>query len=651
MPPAPTSSTCVPLPTAPHVRNVGYLRTKATRMGHLAPTLQPARPGRGAAAGRRRRAPRPGPGAGRPALRRAQVRPEPRRPHRHRRPATPGGSAASPSGGCRTPCGRRATPCWSASRPCSATSRSSPCGWCPGASPARVVLDSTLRIPDDATVLGPEAATTIVTTERSDPARRAALRERGVRVEVVAAGADGRVDLAGRAGRAACRRDPVAARRGRRQRDHGVARRRRRRPDHRRRRAHRPRPGHRGRRRPRRRAGRRRHPPRPTAPSSPPATTSCSRGTSSTRPDAVSARSPAGTTSPWASSARCDRGPSSTRSAGSPWRRSRGTTATRSCAGGARCTSRSSAARTSRRRAPCAPGTLLYAIASDSDLRDAKQLRKVTFDGSEVDLDVDESWTLPAAPARSASRASRASGGSRSTDARCSPPTPTLGHRCRAVIVGWHASHEQVAPSALLDAVQRAEAAGFDAAMSLGPLLAVERAAGRVRVRLVVARRGDGHHGAAVRRRRPRRASATTRRSSPRRSPRCSRCSPAASGSPSGTGEASNEHITGDGWPDKATRNARLGEVRRRDAGAVRRRGGHPPRSRRRRPGAAVDTAGRRPPRLVGAAVSPRRRAGSGAGPTDSITVNQDPAALRPGPRRLPRGRRRAASRPTSRCT
>ncbi len=37
-------------------------------------------------------------------------------------------------------------------------------------------------------------------------------------------------------------------------------------------------------------------------------------------------------------------------------------------------------------------GTLLYAIASDSDLRNAKQLRKVTFDGSEVDLHVDESW-------------------------------------------------------------------------------------------------------------------------------------------------------------------------------------------------------------------------------------------------------------------
>jgi riboflavin-specific deaminase-like protein len=63
-----------------------------------------------------------------------------------------------------------------------------------GASPMRVVLDSNLRISSDAKILGPDAATTVITTERSDPARRAALRERGVRVEVVAEQA-GRVSL------------------------------------------------------------------------------------------------------------------------------------------------------------------------------------------------------------------------------------------------------------------------------------------------------------------------------------------------------------------------------------------------------------------------------------------------------------------------
>jgi riboflavin-specific deaminase-like protein len=65
----------------------------------------------------------------------------------------------------------------------------------PGASPIRVVLDSTLRVPLDAQVLGPDAVTVVLTSERSDPDRRAALRRRGVKVDVVGEGPDG-VDLA-----------------------------------------------------------------------------------------------------------------------------------------------------------------------------------------------------------------------------------------------------------------------------------------------------------------------------------------------------------------------------------------------------------------------------------------------------------------------
>jgi 3,4-dihydroxy 2-butanone 4-phosphate synthase/GTP cyclohydrolase II len=65
----------------------------------------------------------------------------------------------------------------------------------PGASPIRVVLDSTLRAPPDAQVFGPDAATIVLTSERSDPDRRAALRRRGVKVEVVGGAPDG-VDLA-----------------------------------------------------------------------------------------------------------------------------------------------------------------------------------------------------------------------------------------------------------------------------------------------------------------------------------------------------------------------------------------------------------------------------------------------------------------------
>ncbi len=65
----------------------------------------------------------------------------------------------------------------------------------PGVSPIRVVLDSTLRTPPDAQVFGPEAPTIVLTSERSDPERRAALRQRGVKVEVLS-GATAGVDLA-----------------------------------------------------------------------------------------------------------------------------------------------------------------------------------------------------------------------------------------------------------------------------------------------------------------------------------------------------------------------------------------------------------------------------------------------------------------------
>jgi len=61
----------------------------------------------------------------------------------------------------------------------------------PGASPIRVVLDSTLRIPDSALVLADDAATTIVTTDRSSAGRRDDLRRRGISIVVVPAGPSG----------------------------------------------------------------------------------------------------------------------------------------------------------------------------------------------------------------------------------------------------------------------------------------------------------------------------------------------------------------------------------------------------------------------------------------------------------------------------
>jgi GTP cyclohydrolase II len=55
----------------------------------------------------------------------------------------------------------------------------------PGASPARYVLDSTLRLPLDAKILQPDAVTTILTTDRAAADRRRALGELDVGVEVL----------------------------------------------------------------------------------------------------------------------------------------------------------------------------------------------------------------------------------------------------------------------------------------------------------------------------------------------------------------------------------------------------------------------------------------------------------------------------------
>jgi 3,4-dihydroxy 2-butanone 4-phosphate synthase/GTP cyclohydrolase II len=61
----------------------------------------------------------------------------------------------------------------------------------PGASPLRVVLDSTLRTPLTANVLSDDAATLIVCRPDADPARRRALASASVMVREVAAGPEG----------------------------------------------------------------------------------------------------------------------------------------------------------------------------------------------------------------------------------------------------------------------------------------------------------------------------------------------------------------------------------------------------------------------------------------------------------------------------
>jgi probable non-F420 flavinoid oxidoreductase len=123
--------------------------------------------------------------------------------------------------------------------------------------------------------------------------------------------------------------------------------------------------------------------------------------------------------------------------------------------------------------------------------------------------------------------------------------------------VGFHASHEQVAPSALLDAVRRAEDAGWDAAMCsdhLAPWGERQGHSGYAWSWLgaaldatslpfgVVTAPGQRYHPVVVAQ-----AIATLAEMFPGRF-----------WAALGSGEAINEHVTGDRWPDKPTRDQRL---------------------------------------------------------------------------------------------
>jgi GTP cyclohydrolase II len=65
-----------------------------------------------------------------------------------------------------------------------------------GSSPMRIILDSTLRLPLDAKVLGDGACTILATTERSSVERRRRLQQRGVGIRVVEAEPPWGVNLA-----------------------------------------------------------------------------------------------------------------------------------------------------------------------------------------------------------------------------------------------------------------------------------------------------------------------------------------------------------------------------------------------------------------------------------------------------------------------
>jgi 3,4-dihydroxy 2-butanone 4-phosphate synthase/GTP cyclohydrolase II len=185
-----------PLATAPHSRNLRYLRTKEERLGHLRPRGNPVGAGGrvdpsdavdvSELIGRGRRSDRP-----HVVLKYAQTL--------DGRIATATGDARWISGEAE----RRISHALRAA--CDAVLvgvgtviQDDPqltVRMVPGASPLRVVLDSTLRLPLDARILEAEAPTTILTTDGSPPDRRHALAARSIGVEVLPAGPHG-VDVA-----------------------------------------------------------------------------------------------------------------------------------------------------------------------------------------------------------------------------------------------------------------------------------------------------------------------------------------------------------------------------------------------------------------------------------------------------------------------
>ena len=187
--------------------------------------------------------------------------------------------------------------------------------------------------------------------------------------------------------------------------------------------------------------------------------------------------------------------------------------------------------------------------------------------------------------------------------------------------IGFHASHEQIPPSELLDAVRAAEAAGFTHAMCsdhFSPWSERQGESGFAWSWLgaalqatslpfgVVNAPGQRYHPAVIAQ-----AAATL-------------CElfPGRFWMALGTGEFSNEHITGEPWPDKKTRNARLSEcvevMRALFAGEVVDHDGLVRVDR-----ARLWTLPPEPPSLFGAAVSPETAAWVGGWADGLITINQ----------------------------
>ena len=197
----------------------------------------------------------------------------------------------------------------------------------------------------------------------------------------------------------------------------------------------------------------------------------------------------------------------------------------------------------------------------------------------------------------------------------------------RAPVIGFHASHEQFAPDRLLRLVQQAEAAGFDAAMCSDHWAPFSEAQGQSAFAWswlgaalqatslpfgVVNAPGQRYHPAIIAQ-----AAATLNVMYPRRLWLAI-----------GSGQLLNEHITGEAWPVKEHRNARLGEaadvMRRLWAGDTVTHDGHVTVSE-----ARLWTRPAEPPMLVGAAVTPPTAAFVAGWADALITVAQPREQLR----------------------
>jgi probable non-F420 flavinoid oxidoreductase len=195
------------------------------------------------------------------------------------------------------------------------------------------------------------------------------------------------------------------------------------------------------------------------------------------------------------------------------------------------------------------------------------------------------------------------------------------------VRIGFHASHEQIPPSTLLRDVRLAEEAGFTAAMCSDHFAPWSHAQGHsgyawswlgaalATTRLpygIVCAPGQRYHPAVV----------------AQKAATLAEMFPGRFWMALGSGQALNEHITGDRWPPKAERQARLREcvdvIRAMFAGECVTHRGLVTVDR-----AQLYTRPDTPPPLIGAAVSAQTARWVGSWADGLITVHRPPAELR----------------------